>query len=136
MLEQAENSRQCESEFRGRLHKFLRVRVCRPGEDGVPLLYDLAPVHHRDPIGEARQISWIMRDPEKRSRVAASDSRHQSQNLGLQWRIQLARWLIGNHQVWLASDSLRDHNPLSLPSAQLMGISGCDRFRVAKAHFN
>src|ERR1700745_3150822 len=67
--------------------------------------------------------------------MSARNLRHKGENLRLQRRVQLAGWFICDHQRGTARNRLRNDYPLTLTSAELVGITRGDPLRIIEAHF-
>ena len=94
-----------------------RVRVQRRREQRRHrrALDDLARVHHRDAIGDARDDAEIVRDQDERHPELALQRLQQVQDLRLDRDVERGGRLVGDDQRRLAHQRHRDHHALAQP---------------------
>ncbi len=109
---------------RRRRQEVLGVRVLRlPEERGRSSAFDhLARVHHERLVGHPCDDPEIVADQEQREGVLAPDLVDQREQLGLDGRVQGARWLVGDQQLGPMRQTAGEHRALQHPAAEVVGI--------------
>ncbi len=117
-----ELSRRVEFERWHGLEQRLGVTVPWVGEqrDCVRLLDDLAPVHHRDPVGMASDNAHIVGNQHDRHRQPRSQGVDQLENLRLDRHVERSGRLISDQQLGLAQQADGDHRALTHPARKLV----------------
>jgi hypothetical protein len=102
-------------ERRDRVHQPARVRVPRLAEqrDGWRLLDHLAGVHDDDPVGHLGHDAEVVGDQQHRHVQFLLELLDQLEDLGLDGDIKGRRRLVGDQQLWSASQRHRDHDTLA-----------------------
>ncbi|MNE55462.1 hypothetical protein D3C80_1502970 [compost metagenome] len=96
------------------------------------LLDDHAVVHHRHPVGQARNHRQVMADDQHRRAVAAQGF-EQAQYLGLHRGIQRRGRLVGNQQARVAGDGRGDQRALAQAAGELPGVLAGAQLRFRHA---
>src|ERR1700704_4728039 len=106
-----------------------------PPEDlgATPDFHNAACIHHGDAIGKSCKERRIMADYQNRRPVLPSNLRQKRDNLCLEGRVEFAGGFIGDQERRPARHRLRNCDPLTLSTTQLMRICGVDFLWVIEA---
>ena len=117
-------------------NKPLGVGMRRRGEEPRRrrLLDDLSGVHHRHPIGPARDDPEVVGDQQHRHAAAVPEAVEHLQDLRLHRDVERGGRLVGDQNLGLGRQRDRDHHPLAHAAAELVGVGVEPRRGVGDAH--
>ncbi len=101
---------------------------------GRRFLHDLSSVHHRDPVGPARNDPEIVSDQQNGHAAAFPKAVEHLQDLRLHRDVERGRRLVGDENLGLAREGDGDHHPLAHPAAELVGVGVESRGGIGDAH--
>ena len=112
------------------------VGVARAVEDlgHRPLLDQLAPGHHRDPLGEAAHDGEVVRDQQDRHAEPRLQLLQQLQDLRLDGDVEGGGRLVGDQDVGLVRQRHGDHHALPLAARELVRVGAEPRLGVGDLH--
>ena len=95
------------------------------GEQGVRIgeLDDLADIHHRHPVADLAHDAEVVGDEEIAEAELRLQAHQQVDHLGLHRHVEGGHRLVGNHQSWVYRQRTCDADPLSLATAECVGIA-------------
>jgi hypothetical protein len=98
---------------------------------GGALLDDPAFLHHANRVGELPYDPEIVRDEQHRHSQARLQLFEEREDLRLDGDVERGRRFIRDEEVGLVGERNRDHDPLTLPPRELVGIAvqACPRVR-------
>jgi hypothetical protein len=101
-----------------------RVGVLRVGEElgGRRALHDLAGIHDRDAVGDARHHAEVVRDEQDAEAELLLDAGQQPQDLRLDGDVERGGRLVGDEEFRVAHQRHGDHHALAQPAGELVRI--------------
>ena len=130
------------AQVRDRGQQRLGVFVLRVVEDlrGRPGLHDEALAHDGDPVGEVGHHAHVVGDEHNGAVQFVPQVAHEVKDFGLDGHVEGGGGLVGNQQLRVAGERLRDHGALALPAGKLvrvgpeglLGIGQFDKFQHAQ----
>ena len=101
---------------------------------GVAGFDDHAPAHHRDPVRQVGHDAHVVRDQDDRAVQLVAQVAHQVQDFGLDRDIEGRGGLVGDEQLGVAGQRLRDHGALPLAAGELVRVGAERLLRVGQLH--
>src|ERR1700678_3990367 len=98
-----------------------------------PVFYNLARVHHEGAIGNGSEGRRIMTDEQERCRGRFLQLPYKAEDFTGGIMVHGCGGFVRNHKTRLTNQRLRDRNPLTLPSAQLVRVGVVDPVELAQA---
>ena len=114
-----------------RAHTGGRAAEHRPDR---PLLDQLAPVHHADPVTDLRHGPQIVADKQDRGPMPLAQPPHQIEDRRLDRHVEPGRRLVHDQERGPGDQRHRDHDPLLLPARKLVRVALEQRRRVGQLH--
>ena len=87
-----------------------------------PDLDDASEVHHRDAVRDRPRESEVVRDHQDRQMQLVTQLHEERQDLPAHRRVEVRHRFVGDDHRWIQGEGAGDHDPLTLPAGELVGV--------------